>query len=318
MTFSPDQLIHATNAANANARQALQEAQAIRAENTQLKQFYTQQQRDLEGLRAALGRVQVQTRVGDPNIQRVENIPGRRAPFDFLVDINIQAGSVAPVQGTITIDQSGPFVAVGRYASFVSTYQFLYTDPEGGTPAARFNGRSFGRYRPIHSVYDLNDGQPYSSVTMAQAFPGTGAPHIASPANASPFRTMQNDFRIEVREQGSSMPRQNQPVPSAFWMKAINDPWNLGALDFFERNEVITITVGPTHSPNPSFGNISGFGIPAEFPFIDSQWDAIEGINDQAQVIDGGVDPVVRVPSGVLTIGFFGYRIWQPAGAGQY
>jgi hypothetical protein len=300
------------------AAQAARNAEALsKRQDEELRRFYAQQAREMKALQDALSRVQIQTRVGDPNIQRVENIPGRRVPFDFLVDIPIQTGETGTVQGTITIDQTGPFVAVGRYAAFVSTYGFTYTDPDTEV-ISRFNGRSYGRYRPIHSVFDLNDGQPYSNVTYAQAFPGTGAPHFASPANASPFRSMEMDFRIEVREAGSSMPRSNQPVPSAFWMKAINDPWQLGALDFFERNEVITFNVAPTHAPNQSFGNISGFGVPANFPFIDSQWDAIEGINDQAQAISGDTDPVVRAPSGVLTIGFFGYRIWQPPGAGQY
>jgi hypothetical protein len=202
-------------------------------------------------------------------------------------------------------------------ATFLSTYQFQVQQPDDST-IARFNGRSFGRYRPIHSVYDVNDGQPFSNVTYAQAFPGTGAPHIASPSNASPWRSMEMDFRVLVTEQGSAMPRSNLPEPSAFWMEAMNTPWKYGALDFFERNEVIQISVQPMHQANPGFGNISGFGVPADFPFVNSQWDAVEGINDQAQVITPGTDPVTRVAAGVLTIGFWGYRIWQPPGAGQF
>lgn len=311
------QLIDAANAANANARQAQQQVSNLGAKYSQLEQYYLQQQKDFQGLQQALSRVQVQTRVGDPNIQRIENIPGKRVPFSFTVDIAIPADSTATQQGTITIDQSGPFVAVGRMATFLSTYQFQVQQPDT-TTIARFNGRSFGRYRPVHSVFDVNDGQPFSNVTYAQAFPGTGAPHIASPSNASPWRSMEMDFRIKVTEQGSSMPRSNLPEPSAFWMEAMNTPWKYGALDFFERNEVITIDVAPLHQPNPAFGNISGFGVPADFPFINSQWDAVEGINDQAQTITPGVDPVTRVASGVLTIGFWGYRIWQPPGAGQF
>ena len=314
-----DDLSRAAGAGANMARQARSTAQGTGAAVEQLKQMLAQRERDYEALRDSLARVQVQSRVGDPNIQRIENIPGRRIPFDYTVDILIQAGQTASVQGTISISQDGPFVAVARYATFQSGYQFSYTPP-GTTTAARFNGRSFGRYRPIHSAYDLNDGQPVTAVTYAAAFPGTGAPHIASPSNAASFRTMEADFRIQMREAGSSFPRSFLEIPSSLWVKGLGEPFPLGALDLFERGEVISFNIIPTHQPNPAFGNISGFaaGFP-DFPFVDSQWDAIEGINDQAQDIgDTGTDPITRLPNGMLTIGYHGYRIYQPAGAGQY
>jgi len=318
---NPDfqQLVQAANGGAAMARQALSAAQAAGAQAAGLKQLLAQRERDYEALRDALSRVQVQTRVGDPNIQRIENIPGRRIPFDYTVDILIQAGQTATVQGTISISQEGPFVAVARYATFQSGFQFQVTPP-GTTATARFNGRSFGRYRPIHSAYDLNDGQPVMAVTYAQAFPGTGAPHIASPSNEASFRSMEMDFRIQMREGGSSFPRSFLEIPSSLWVKGLGEPFPLGALDFFERGEVLQFNIIPTHPPNPAFGNISGFAAGfADFPFIDSQWDAIEGVNDQAQDIgETEIDPVVRLPNGMLTIGFHGYRIYQPAGAGQY
>jgi hypothetical protein len=309
-------MANAVTAANATARIATDAAQAAQGKVAQLEAIV---QRNATDFANVLSRVQVQQRVGDPNIQRVENIPGRRIPFDLLTDIIIPAGSQATQQGSITITQEGPFVAVARFASFISAYQFQYTPP-GSTTATRFNGRSFGRYRPIHSVWDMNDGQPVNSVSYAQAFPGTGAPHIMSPSNESSFRSMEMDFRILMREAGSSFPRSNQEVPSSMWMKGLSDPFNLGALDFFERGEVIQFNILPMHIPNPAYGNISGFAAGfTDFPFLDSQWDAIEGINDQAQDNDNnGTDPIVRVPNGILTIGYHGYRIIQPAGAGQY
>jgi hypothetical protein len=129
---------------------------------------------------------------------------------------------------------------------------------------------------------------------------------------------MEMDFRIEMREQGTSLPRQNVPMPSSLWVKGNGDPWELGALDFFERNQVIIFNVQPLHAPNQPGGNISGITGPGtEWPFIDSGWDAVEGINDPTFDAEG-TDPVTRVPTGILTIGFHGYRVWQPPGAGQY
>jgi hypothetical protein len=310
-----EDFIKQANYAAAQARLAAQHAQQAGADSAGVKAQLQQYLQEMASLRNALARVQVQNQVGDPNIQRVENIPGRRVPFDFVVDIPLAAGTNSTQTQTITVDQSGPFVCVARYATFLSTYQFQVASESGN---ATFQGRSYGRYRPIHSQGDVNDGQPFSSVVLAQAFPGTGAPHISSPSNASPWRSMEMDFRIAVREQGTSLPRQNVPIPSALWVKAgSGDPMQLGVLDFFERGQVIQFDVQPLHPANPAYGNISGFTGPGnDFPFADSGWDAVEGISDPTADVDG-TDPVTRSASGVLTIGFLGYRIWQPAGAGQ-
>lgn len=289
-----------------NSRQAAQMANNIQAEHQNFAS-------SLQELKAALGKVQV-TGGENPDIQRIENIPGRRVPFDYLVDIPIGPNITAVQQGTITISQEGPFVAVGRFATFLSQYQFERTDSNGARTT--FSGRSFGRYRPIHSAWDLNDGQFVSEVSQATTFPGTGAPHVMSPSNASTFRSMEGDYRIKFENAGSSYPRSNIEVPSPFWTEEINSPFKLGALDFFERGEVLTFKILPTHANNAAFGNVSGFGSPNPlFPFIDSQWDTIEGINDPNE--EGETeDPITRAPQGVLTIGFHGYRIIQPAGAG--
>jgi hypothetical protein len=256
---------------------------------------------------------------GNPSLQYVENIPGRRIPFDELVAIPIGANITSEVQGSITINQDGPFVATARYAFFLSQYSFQFIDPTDGTPTT-FNGRSYGRWRPIHSAWDLNDGIPRSEVAQAVAFPGTGAPHIISPSNASSFRSMQPDFSIELRNEGTGYPRSNIPVPSAAYTKQINSPFNLGALDVFERSEVITFKVQPLHPNNPTFGNVQAFTGPgSNWPFLASQFDAVEGVSDEV-VNDPEVttDPVTRLPNGILYIGLHGYKIIQPPGAGPY
>jgi len=307
------------NAAAAIARQAIQEAQKSGSLLPSILAQLNERKQQSEDLRDALKAVQLSKNFGGPpNLQYIENIPGRRIPFDYIVDINIGANTASVQQGTITIDQSGPFVAVARYATFLSAYEFQRKDPTSGATVA-FQGRSNGRYRPIHSAWDLNDGLPRSEAMQAVAFPGTGAPHILSPSNGSPFRTMQPDFRIKVLNAGSSFPRSNIEVPSTFWTTQINSAFELGALDVFERGEMIQFNVLPLHVNNPSFGNINGFGAPdASFPFPGSGFDYIEGINDQDDAAAGTTDPITRLPNGILTIGFHGYRIIQPAGSGPY
>jgi hypothetical protein len=315
----PIQILQAqANAAAGMARQALDAAARATSDSAATRAELLKSYRELEQLRGALSRVNVQAQTGDPNIQRIENIPGRRVPFDFLVEIPFNASNPTQQQQIITIDQSGPFIAVARFATFISTYQFRYIDPATGN-STLYNGRSYGRQRPIHSVGDLNDGQPFNSVQQAQAFPGTGAPHIASPSNQATFRSMEMDFRIAMQEQGSSIRRQNIPVASALWVRAGGDAFQLGALDFFERSQVISFEVQPLHVPNPDFGNISGFTGPgSDWPFLASAWDAIEGISDPAITVSDDTDPITRIPQGVLQIGFHGYRILQPPGPGQY
>jgi hypothetical protein len=313
-----NQLMQSAGLAVKQSRDALAIAQQMANQYGGMHAEIARLAQNAEELKSALGRVQMQRGAEPPDIQRIENIPGRRIPFDLLVDIPINAQTTSVQQGTITISQEGPFVAVARYATFLSAFSYQVRNPVNGN-ISTFNGRSFGRYRPIHSAWDLNDGQPYTQLVMAAPPPGSGAPHVISPANASPFRTMEPDFRIKFENAGSSFPRSNIEVPSSFWTTSINEPFALGALDFFERGEVMTIKVLPLHPNNPAFGNLSGYGAPnPAYPFLDSGWDAIEGINDENNPAAGDLDPVTRVQNGILTIGFHGYRIVQPAGAGPY
>lgn len=314
------QLMDSAGLAIKQSRDALQASQQIGAQIGGIRQEMARLAQNASDLHSALARVQVQRASGDPGIQRVENIPGRRVPFDLFVDIPIGDNVTSVQQGTITISQEGPFVAVSRMAVFLSTYQYqVVPDPDNPTNRATFAGRSFGRQRPIHSVWDLNDGVPRTQVVMAVAMPGTGAPQVISPSNASPFRSMEADYRIRFENAGSSFPRSNIEIPSAFWTRGQNDPFELGALDVFERGEVMTFQVLPLHPNNPPFGNVFGFGAPnPNYPFVQSGFDAVEGVVDANLVSAGTTDPVTRVASGILTIGFHGYRIVQPAGAGPY
>ena len=66
-------------------------------------------------------------------------------------------------------------------------------------------------------------------------------------------------------------------------------------------------------------GNHGKCPVNSNFPFLDSQWDGIEGVNDQIQVLnEDDDDPIVRVPNLIFTIGFHGYRIIQQPGAGPH
>ncbi len=282
----------------------------------------------------------------NPEVEYIEQIPGRRVPYDLLIDIPIGANETTEVQDSVQISQEGPFVAVARYASFLSTFELRTTDPET-QEQSRLAGRSYGRYRPIHSAWDQNDSQHNAQndagnwylthlLNMAGMTVGDELPSgaLGLPSNLSSFRTMQTDGRVTVVNAGSSYPRQNVSVPSTMWSRQINSPFELGALDFFERGETITVKYQPMHVNNPPAGNVAGplvmagagaLGQTAGYPFVEGQYDAAEGVatpgaSDIQQ--KGGenlmsllqTDSVERLPNGILTIGWHGYRIIQPIG----
>jgi hypothetical protein len=253
---------------------------------------------------------------GNPDIQRIEQIPGRRVPFDLITEISIAANDTSVRSGTNTISQEGPFVGVARYCAFLSQYTFQFTDPVSGD-ISNFLGRTNGRWRPVHSMADFNDSILPADVQRIVAFPGTGDASYSSPALHAPYRSMEQDFRITLLNQGSSFPRSNIPVPSPFWTTFVNSPFQLGALDFFARSEVIEYRVQPQHVNNPRSGNIQAITAGGIFPFSDAQFDNHEGVNDpvNAAVAPGDPDPVTRLPNGTLVIGMHGYRIIQPPGA---
>lgn len=285
-----------------------------------------------------------ESRIWQGRTTLIEDIPGRRVPYVMVVDIPIAADTTSIRESSVTISQEGPFVAVRRMATFQSILEYQVTT--ANQTIARFTGRSYGRYRPVHSVCDINDSQHNSYGVSSQWFlaalanPGgvvgtqlpTGSLGLAS--NMSSFRTMEFDGRISVINAGSSYPRQNISVPSSFFAAECNSPVALGALDFFERGEVITIRVQPNHVNNPPAGNVDGDAVfplrtaptfgSGGYPFVEGQYDAHEGIaapgslqigqlNPLAPALDS-TDQVTRLPDGILTIAFEGYRIIQPAG----
>lgn len=319
-----DQLSAGVRGAHTKISQQARDHQTVMGDQALVKQELSRQQRDLQNLADAIASIKgvngggggpFDLRDGEQNFQEhimyISQIPGRRVPFDLLVNIPIGADVRSTQQATSVISQDGPFVAVARYCAFQSTYQFTKTDVDAGTTAT-FQGRSFGRFRPVHSVNDYNDAFAFQPITGI-ASPGTGAPIYGSPSNHSGFRTMEFDAVIKFLNQGAAYPRSNIEVPSALWVGDNNNAFQLGALDFFERGETLQWEVTPQHVNNPPAGNVNGFLAGGVFPASDSQYDVHEGILDQFDA-DADSDPVARLPQGILSIGLHGFRIIQPAG----
>lgn len=306
-------------------------------------------EQNIKDLDSALGAVSAKRsggKGGTPNLLYIDDIPGKREPYTMLVEIPISANSAASQKASMIVDQSGAFVATRRFATFLSSYQFATTDPDTNT-VGRFVGRSYGRYRPAHSAWDINDGQHnahadtafwYLTQLLTFGSPTTTilpSAALGLPSSMSSFRTMEFDGKVRVFCAGSSAERQNIAVPTAFWSSSINSPLDLAALDFFERGDAITFEVQPNHVNNPPAGNVTGTYVfpavgglvtpSAGWPFVEGQFDAHEGVatphgsdkNVNGQVVLPDLlatDSVSRLPDGILVIGYEGYRIRQPIG----
>lgn len=311
------QLNQRINAIAANSRKNYEQVQVAQMETLQ------KMEQGLSAMGSILSGLNMNRSQGSgQGITRIEQIPGKRVPFDYYVTIPINAGDSTEQSQTFTVSQEGPFVATHRWAVFVSRHQIQVTVDE---TTSTFFTRSYGRQRPVHSVTDLLDGHAAMTTTLSN--PYTSGAYVAAlglPSNISNFRSMEFDGLISVSDQGTTLPRQNAPIPTSQWAEETNKAVPLSALDLFERGTIVQFTVKPLHINNPAAGNVNGqnvFGA-AGWPFLAGQYDPHEGIVTPGAFTvtdEDGITPIVsdiveRVPNGELYIGFRGYRIFQPPG----
>jgi len=313
-----NQIQSAANGAAKMARDGLAAAQDARATAAQLRGEHAEAQKKMQEWDSKVGGLKIRSSVGAgmgrPDLLMIEDIPGRRIPFDVIVPLGIPANLTTSVPGTYQVSMDGPFVATSRFAIFVSSYTFQVTVQSSTT---RFVGRSFGRQRPISSVNDIMDAMSgwantnFDADTWACPATLPQEASMAIPVNKSGFRTMEGDFYIQVRDQ--AYPRQNQAVPSGVWAPGFKQSMGLSVLDYWEKGTTIQIDVEPAHVNNPPNGNIASlFGT---YPYLDSQYDVHEGIMYPPYACTGVTsDSVTRNPIGTLICGYHGFRILHPAG----
>ena len=311
-------------AANTQARQALQAFQQARSDVDQLRQVNGAQAAQLQQLAGLVQGLKVGSggtgsgprQIGRPDMLTIEEIPGRRIPYDLTVQIGIPDSQSTPVTGSYPLSMDGPFIAVARYATFISSYTFQVTT---GDSTERYTGRTWGRQRPISSVLDLMDavGGWVDGTTDADLGGDCGdnsapSPSVTSrPTSRSPGRSMVFDGYIEISS--SVYPRQNQQVPTSLWAPGFNQMLQLPVLDYWEKGETIELKVEPLHQNNPAGGNIQA--LLGSMPYLQGQFDGQEGVGYPAWACKSGTpDIIARRPSGILVVGLLGYKILQPPG----
>jgi hypothetical protein len=296
------QVIQIANGAAAMSRQAVENLNQVNA-------VVRAQQQQLAQMTAAMQSMSASKKAKDGTLY-IEDLPGRRIPFDVVVNIPIGANITSEQPGTYTLSQDGPFVITMRSITFLSSHVFQVTTQNA---TASFTGRSYGRFRPHHSALDLMDAQGgYSHVTgVAVAAANQGVATAVHPNNVSPFRTMEFDGTIKM--QAGSWPRQSGAVPIGAWAPGLDGCMQLPVLDYIERGETIEFMVTPTHINNPQGGNIQS--LVGALPYLASGFDSHEGIGYTAPVVAQTADAITRRPDGILSIMLHGFRILAPPGA---
>lgn len=311
------QLQAMANGANASARKAVEVTQTSQAQLREAMQEMSRLKGVLDGMRVqkSLSGGAGASQIGRPDMLTIEEIPGRRIPYDLTVQIGVPDNQLSPLPASYTISMDGPFVAVARYATFISAYSFQVTDGESNVQ--RYSGRSWGRQRPISSVLDLMDAvggwvDGTTETLVGDCDDATPAPALVSrPVSRSPFRTMEMDAYVTLKN--SVFPRQNQKVPSSLWSPGFNQMLQLPVLDYFEKGDTVEFEIEPLHINNPNAGNIQA--LLGSMPYLNGQYDGHEGITYDAWACDAGVSDVIqRRPQGIYVIGLLGFRILQPPG----
>lgn len=312
--------------ANAAARRAAEQFQHAAGEVAQMRQINAQQAQELSFLKGVVDGMRVSGgktgapgvgQVGRSDMLTIEEIPGRRVPFDLTMHIGIPDGQTSPLDGSYVLSMDGPFVAVARYATFISSYTFQVTNGESVT---RYTGRTWGRQRPISSTLDLMDAvagwvdgidSDFASVGCGEGVTAPPPAVISRPTSRAAQRSMGFDGFVEIKS--STYPRQNQQVPTSLWAPGFSQMLQLPVLDYWEKGETIEVKIEPLHTLNPRAGNVEA--LLGSMPYLDGQYDGHEGVRYPSwQCTAGQPDVIARRPSGVLVIGFLGFKILQPAG----
>jgi hypothetical protein len=197
----------------------------------------------------------------------IAQVPGRHIPFDFLVDIPIRDGETDTQQGTLQVTMEGPFVATHRMAVFRSQQTFRV---QGETTAA-FNGRSFGRFRPIHSAGDIMDAmrafeQPgtYQPSYLGAVWDGATYVPIGNPMGV--FNNAGNTGAVNTNP--LSQPNAPPPFPGN-GTPLYESPIAMAAFRTMEMDATIVVEVQGSNFQR------SNIGVPSTFwsKFLTDPWD---------------------------------------------
>lgn len=248
---------------------------------------------------------------------------GRAITFRSMATFTVQGG-----QASANGRSFGRFRGVSS-ADEVFDAVKAFEQPNNFQPTFAGAAALGGNVVPVYNPLAVNQFS-LDPTNINPAFPGTGRPYVASPSNGSPYRTMGFDGLIAYQTLGSNFRRQQDPdgTPSHVW----NQIREFGCFDVLEPTDTVQFQVKMLHPLNPEAGNINALGVPNDdysyddttgqaannpmpvgvYPFLASQYDGHEGINDESRIgdiADGTVDRVTRNYTGVLTIVLWGYKI---------
>lgn len=176
-------------------------------------------------------------------VKTISDIPGRKTPKWYVVDIDFDYGATAPKFNSVQITAEGPFICTQMqpYYLVLDSTVAHYQDPIANTPSPGLSPLAFGRYIPCTATSIIGT----NIVNLAQYAP-TG--NVSTTSNQiGPVRDFPEfSFRIEVGGSGVFW-TQDKTVPAAAFY-GVKEPLYLGIEGYAERTDRLIVHAVPNSS----------------------------------------------------------------------
>lgn len=171
-------------------------------------------------------------------IRSIDDIPGRRTPKWYVVDIDFNYNDTAPKFNSVQITAEGPFICTQMqpyYLVLDSNYEHYQGVPGNVNPDSSATPLAYGRYLPCSAASVLGN----NIVSLGQ-FAAVGVPAV----NKGPIRDFPEfSFKVEIGGSGVFW-TQDKTVPAAAFYGQ-KEPLYLGIEGYAERTDRIIIHAQP-------------------------------------------------------------------------
>jgi len=183
-------------------------------------------------------------------VKTISDIPGRKTPKWYIVDIDFDFGATAPKFDSVQITAEGPFICtqIQPYFLVLDDDPLHYQDESGASVSPGLSPLAFGRYIPCTATSLIGT----NIVNLAQYAPTGTSP--LSETQIGPVRDFPEfSFRIEVGGSGVFW-TQDKTVPAAAFY-GVKEPLYLGIEGYAERTDRLIVHANP-NCPVPLTGRV--------------------------------------------------------------
>lgn len=149
----------------------------------------------------------------------IEQIPGRRVPFNAVIDLRIERDSTSKVDGTYHVSEDGPFV--------VTAIALFYKRLEDTEEGAQLSG--------VWGYATATDARVRTNYPTVVGYAEMDIPHVTSGS-------------LQIADRGSDRVWQNKELSSALFSPSAGGVYVLPIACLFERNSVIEASFSPSRA----------------------------------------------------------------------